>query len=76
MLRTDECRDSGLCTAEREREFFDSLVAAEKDFNPFTAQGWETLARRFEMVPPRRPIECWTSAAARDDRGKFTGLKD
>jgi ubiquinone/menaquinone biosynthesis C-methylase UbiE len=39
---------------DRERTFFDQYVADHGDFNPFTARGWETLARRFrEMAAPR-----------------------
>jgi SAM-dependent methyltransferase len=42
---------------EREREFFDTLVEAEEDFNPFTDRGWQVLTRRFEqMVPLAGPV--------------------
>ncbi|MBN2577693.1 MAG: class I SAM-dependent methyltransferase [Pirellulales bacterium] len=46
-------RPGAKCSAaDREREFFDKLVAEEAEFNPFTPQGWETLARRFEKMVP------------------------
>lgn len=33
-----------------EGEYFDHLVGEQGDFNPFTARGWRTLARRFEKA--------------------------
>src|SRR4051812_39794097 len=45
---TDEAR-------EREREFFDRLIADQGDFNPFTDRGWDTIRRRFvDMAAPQR----------------------
>ena len=43
--------------AEREKAYFDQLVASRGDFNPFTDRGWHTLARQFEtMVAPQGRI--------------------
>ncbi len=39
---------------QRERTYFDGLVSAQGEFNPFTDRGWQTLARQFERsVRPR-----------------------
>jgi SAM-dependent methyltransferase len=45
---------------ERETEFFDDLVQAEGEFDPFTPAGWQTLARRlldFTGDAPRRVLD-------------------
>lgn len=33
---------------ERERAYFDSVVAEQGDFNPFADRGWQALAQQFE----------------------------
>ena len=36
----------------QDREYFDTLVRHDGDFNPFTDRGWLTLARRFSAIAP------------------------
>lgn len=43
---------------EVEAEFFDRLVREQGDFNPFTEQGWRTLAQTFiELIGPTSPSD-------------------
>lgn len=72
---TDEAR-------EREREFFDRLIADQGDFNPFTDRGWDTIRQRFiDMVAPRRDeslldLGCGTGQSRRlyvDSVARYTG---
>lgn len=43
--------------SEREREFFDQLIAEKGDFNQFTDRGWDVLADCFvKMVRPARDL--------------------
>ncbi len=42
--------------AEREGSYFDALVEASGDFNPFTDRGWDTLARRFAAAIPGKDL--------------------
>ncbi|SFI28991.1 class I SAM-dependent methyltransferase [Planctomicrobium piriforme] len=41
---------------ELERDYFDSLVTAAGDFNPFTDAGWRLLRRRFEELVAIRSV--------------------
>jgi ubiquinone/menaquinone biosynthesis C-methylase UbiE len=42
---------------QRERAYFDRLVAEEGEFNPFADRGWQTLARQFERsLRPQGPL--------------------
>jgi ubiquinone/menaquinone biosynthesis C-methylase UbiE len=42
---------------QRERAYFDSFVAEQGEFNPFTDRGWRTLGRQFERsVGPSGPL--------------------
>jgi len=42
---------------QRERAYFDSFVAEQGEFNPFTDLGWQTLGRQFERsVRPTGPL--------------------
>ena len=41
-----------------ESAYFDDLVTSEGDFNPFTDQGWQTIAHRFEKwIAPKQPLD-------------------
>jgi ubiquinone/menaquinone biosynthesis C-methylase UbiE len=41
----------------REQAYFDNLVSAQGEFNPFADRGWQILARQFEKsVRPRWPL--------------------
>ena len=44
-----------LDAAQVEAQYFDALVAAEGEFNPFTESGWQTIGRRFEQLVSPRP---------------------
>ncbi|MBV8461704.1 MAG: class I SAM-dependent methyltransferase [Acidimicrobiales bacterium] len=60
---------------ERERRFFDRLVADHGEFNPFADRGWETLRRRFtDLASPRLTdalldIGCGTGQSRRVSAG-------
>jgi ubiquinone/menaquinone biosynthesis C-methylase UbiE len=42
---------------QRERAYFDRVVAQQGEFNPFAERGWQTLARQFERsVQPTRSL--------------------
>lgn len=45
-------------SAVTEAQYFDALVSAEGDFNPFAERGWDILRRRFvEFVVPKAGLE-------------------
>jgi ubiquinone/menaquinone biosynthesis C-methylase UbiE len=68
---------------QNEREFFDGLVGEHGEFDPFTAQGWDVLARAFRRLA--RPnvqgdlldIGCGTGSSQRvyaGCYGRYTGV--
>jgi SAM-dependent methyltransferase len=65
-------------STSREARYFDRLVGAEGDFDPFTARAWTTLRRRFERVTPPRPgprlldVGCGTARSRQIYEGRFT----
>jgi len=68
--------------AEREGRYFDRLVHASGDFNPFTNRGWKTLAERFAAVVPEvglsvLDVGCGTGQSRRiyrDRSGSYIGI--
>jgi ubiquinone/menaquinone biosynthesis C-methylase UbiE len=69
--------------SERERGYFDDLVRARGDFNPFADRGWQTLARRFEawVATGQRldvlDVGCGTGQSRQlyiDHAGRYVGL--
>jgi len=65
-----------------EGDYFDRLVEASGDFNPFTARGWNTLARRYAAAVPDRALRlldvgCGTGSSAAIYHGRcdaYVGL--